>query len=78
MRQFFSFIIIINNVLFERSRGELAARVFEKQAGMELQREEWREEVVESKRKALEVKPELGFSILHATIAKTILSGGRA
>ena len=56
----------------------MAARVFEKQAGMELQREEWREEVVECKRKALEVKPELGFSILHATIAKTILSGGRA
>ena len=62
------FLLQHNNVLFERSRGELAARVFEKQAGMELQREEWREEVVECKRKALEVKPELGFSILHATI----------
>ena len=34
----------------------MAARVFEKQADMELQREEWREEVVESKRKSLEVK----------------------
>ena len=41
---------------FERSRGELAARVFEKQAGLELQREERREEVVKSKRKALEVR----------------------
>ena len=53
MRQQFVFLHYINNVLFERSRGELAARVFEKQAGMELQREEWREEVVESKKKAL-------------------------
>ena len=38
-----------------RSRGELAARVFEKQADIELEREEWKEEVVKSKRRALEV-----------------------
>ena len=44
---------------FERSRGELAARVFEKQAGLELQREERREEVVKSKRKALEVRKKI-------------------
>ena len=38
-----------------RSRGELAARVFEKQADIELEREEWKEEVVKSKRRALQV-----------------------
>ena len=41
--------------VLERSRGELTARVFEKQADLELRREEWKEEVVKSKRKALEV-----------------------
>ena len=45
----------IKKALFERSRDELAARVFEKQADIELQREEWKEEVVKSKRRALEV-----------------------
>ena len=49
MRQQFFLLQHNNNALFERSRGELAARVFEKQAGMELQREEWREEVVKFK-----------------------------
>ena len=34
----------------------MAARVFERQADMEQQREEWRVEVVKSKRKAIEVK----------------------
>ena len=33
----------------------MAARVFEKQADIELEREEWKEEVVKSKRRALEV-----------------------
>ena len=42
--------------------------MFEKQAGMELQREEWREEVVECKRKALEVKPE--STLLHFGFVK--------
>ena len=33
----------------------MAARVFEKQADIELRREEWREEVVKTKKRALEV-----------------------
>ena len=56
----------------------MAARVIEKQADMELQREVRREEVVKSKKKALEVKPESAFCIFQARIAKTVLSGGRA
>ena len=33
----------------------MAARVFEKQADIELRREEWRGEVVKTKKRALEV-----------------------
>ena len=33
----------------------MAARVFEKQADIELRREEWREEVMKTKKRALEV-----------------------
>ena len=33
----------------------MAARVFEKQADIELRREEWRAEVVKTKKRALEV-----------------------
>ena len=39
----------------------MAARVFERQADMEQQREEWRVEVVKSKRKAIEVKKKLNY-----------------
>ena len=42
--------------LFKRSRGELTAKVVEKQAGMELERKEWKEKMVKSKQKALEVR----------------------
>ena len=49
-----SFFLVFNVVPF-RSRGEMAARVFEKQADIELRREEWREEVVKTKKRALEV-----------------------
>ena len=49
------FVSFNTKALFERSRDELAARVFEKQTDIELQREEWKEEVVKSKRRALEV-----------------------
>ena len=48
------FFLVFNVVPF-RSRGEMAARVFEKQADIELRREEWREEVVKTKKRALEV-----------------------
>ena len=46
---------LVFNVVPCRSRGEMAARVFEKQADIELRREEWREEVVKTKKRALEV-----------------------
>ena len=46
---------LVFNVVSCRSRGEMAARVFEKQADIELRREEWREEVVKTKKRALEV-----------------------
>ena len=52
----------------------MAARVFEKQADIELQREEWKEEVVKSKRRALEVTSNLLFALYK----RVLIKGGRA
>ena len=51
----------------------MAARVFEKQADIELRREEWREEVVKTKKRALEVTETWMLFCMKQTYQQTYL-----